>query len=218
MSVDIVTPFDFDNPSSLPPGAQKFTTIGPSIFKSRMRASTTSADRPRQHDSPLDEFPRTHEPTPVLAEESPFSRATTPQPQRRARSSVDVAATNVSAEYVQTNAVRSPGKPKQIKILDWRRPNTPLSVDDDLPSIAAMLAQLDQQLEHYAGTKRKESPQAPTDEYEGAPTSYDRASMKRAANKRAMRRLPLNDDTADPLAPPDDAFELDFLVNQMEDF
>lgn len=115
--VDVVTPFDFDAPASLPPGARKFTlapltqrgaSASNSSHVSSFSSSSSWVDRLPQRDAlrrPFDDEPRAlyaEDAEPAYVQPPPASVVT------------------MTAEYMQSDSKRSVGKPTRIKLIEWR--------------------------------------------------------------------------------------------------
>jgi hypothetical protein len=127
---------------------------------------------------------------------------------------------------VQLSGRTSPGKPKKIKIIDWRQPSKSLDIDDvsEWPSVERELNDINGgtrervRLPVVAGTKRKETDV--DDDYPVQTYKFERW----AHNRRVMRAAATyNDDTADPLAVYGSAEsaehdDISAIIARMEDF
>jgi len=126
----------------------------------------------------------------------------------------------MSGDYLQVNALRS-GKPKKIKIIDWRQPDKTLDIDEDsvaLPSIDRELRKLGERQQRVIATKRKDAFSDNSDGTEESSSSLDQIELW-ARNRRKLRAAAVyNDDTADPLAVQVEVDDIAAIIDQMEDF
>jgi len=133
--IDVVTPFNFDAPASVPANARKFPTLplssrakpeSKSVFRSAVRELRASSadliDTPqlaiKTHISTESAFRRSAYANLVAGDDDALrSSYSTRQP---AAPAPPVTVIKVTAEFVHSDAKHVTGKPTRIKIIDWK--------------------------------------------------------------------------------------------------
>jgi len=228
--IDVVTPFDFTSPASLPAHAEKFATIpaerqhrgrvARTLFKSAppTRAASTWVDRlpervTYKHPSAASSMVR------AFYNEDDDGEPAAPAAPRAVGN--NAGAVTVTAEFVYSNSKHAAGKPTQIKIIDWKSLSVASSASSSLSSSSSTTALCDSDSEtvdservgvlgttdnvlkrpRLSAGKHKRASKVNDDDDEVDDEDGDEAEENIApVRERSTSRNAYNDDNADPLA------------------